>query len=968
MERQSDLWHGISGRQNHAAAILWVVFFCYAVSAALIFQKLLLPLISSLHAGSGLLSNDAAYFDSAASMLAEQIRLYGWDRWQLYPAASASGNVAILAALYAVFGHDPTLIIPVNAAVHALGGVLVFLLAHELSGRKPIGSYAGVIAASLFIVFPSALNWYGQIHKDGYAIAGTLLILWTWVKAAHGQINPRGWLMLLLAHFAGIVLVGIVRPYNLKLLLIVTLIAWLAIVAAAMARRRLGREMKLIAFLSATTITLAGGISAASVMAPQMEDTYAHWQGNGQWQWKDAPWLPNGIEGYIELAAKTRAGLIDYGLSENAKSMIDPGIAPQSVGEVAAYLPRALQVSLLAPFPTSWLANISMTRLVAAAEMLVYYLCLPGVLLLLIFSRTRGIWLSMYFAGFFLLVQGFTIANLGTLYRLRYAYLFIFMMLGILGWLTWLDRTGRLKRWADWMRPSAHLTPPASTSGSGAYPARKEALGNGLLVMALTFLCFVGFFIRDILMAHAFGLGSDLDNFFIALMAPMFLVSVLCMPLGAAFIPTFLEIKEQVSQRAASLLVASTSFWMTACLMLVCLALYLFGPSLIPLLYSEGAAQNKDQLVLLLDIALPILLFSGAVILGNAVLNANGRGVLTSLAQLIVPVVAVFALLLFGDSYGIQSVMYGMVAGQLLNLLIVQYCLRQQGVSLWPGPDFSGVIKGSREGLASLLAQYWPLVASAFFVSVTAAVSTMLAMSLPEGAVSAFNLGNKVTLFVTGLVGAAVSAIMLPYFSAMVSKNHLVAARRELSLFLLFATFISVPISTALFVWSEPIVRLAFEGGIFDSNATSLVTRVMQYAVVQLPFFVCNSLLLKFAIATKHVFSVGVVAVIGLLVNVAASLVLMGHMGVAGIALGATVSMLASTVLLVFVLVRYGHITWFDAVVMLINWLLYITLLICVHFESIPSIFMSIMAYAVLLAGYFNSLSRKESSGVGIYS
>jgi len=966
-------------RQKRVAAILWVVFFCYAICAALIFQKVLLPLIPSMHAVGGLMSNDSIYFDSVAWKLAEQIQLHGWGSWQLYPAVGAAGNVGILAALYALFGHDPTLMIPVNAAIHALGGTLIFLLARELSGKETIGTYAGIVAASLFVIFPSALNWYGQVHKDGYAIAGTLLILLTWVRAVRGQSNGhgkyaapedetrharfpdmRGWVMLLLAHFAGVVLVGIARPYNLKLLLIATLLVWLFIVTVAAFRHQLRREMKQVVFLLVSALTLVGGINAASSLGAQkLGEAYADWQGNGQWQWQDAVWLPDSIEGYIELAARTRAGLIDYGVSQNAKSMIDVDVVPQNAEAVLAYLPRALQVSLLAPFPISWLTNLSMTRLVSAAETFISYLCLPGVLLLLIYNRKPAVWVSIGFSVFFLLVHGFTIANLGTLYRLRYAYLFVMIMLGVLGWLTWLDRTGRMKRLLAWMSPAVHLKHPSDAPAEDK-PPRKEALGSGLIVMVLTLLCFVGFFIRDVLMAHTFGLGGDLDNFFIALMIPMFIVTVLCMPLGAAFIPAYLEIKERVSMQAARLLVTSTSSWTTAGLLIVCLLLYLAGPSVFSLFYFKGAIPDIGQLTWLLDIALPILLFSGMVIVGNAVLNAHGRAVLTSAAQLVVPVAAIMSLLLFGKNYGVQAVMVGMVAGQLLNLLVIQFYLRRQDVSLWPRLGYFHADQSSRVGTASLLVQYLPLVASAFFISIAAPVSTMLAMSLPEGAVSAFNLGNKVVLFVTGLVGTAVGTVMLPYFSAMVSKNHLVAARRELSLFLLFATFVSVPISAVMYIWAEPIIRLAFEGGTFGSDATAVVTRVMQYAVVQLPFFVCNSLLLRFATATKHVFAISAVAIVGLLVNVVASLLLMRHMGVAGIALGTTVSMLVSTILLVLVLVRYWHIAWLDAVVMLMNWLLYVTLLIGVHFGSTPSIFVTILAYMVLLAGYFKSWSYDE--------
>ena len=164
------------------SSIVFLLFFSYATAAALLFQKFLLPLVASAHHGQGLVEGDSAIFHAIAIDLAERIRQYGWSEWTVYPAYGATGNVALLAALYALFGEDPSLMVPVNAAIHALTGTLLLLLGRKLwPGR--VGTLAGAIASVLYVVFPSALNWYGQIHKDGFAIAGAMLVLTAWVSA-----------------------------------------------------------------------------------------------------------------------------------------------------------------------------------------------------------------------------------------------------------------------------------------------------------------------------------------------------------------------------------------------------------------------------------------------------------------------------------------------------------------------------------------------------------------------------------------------------------------------------------------------------------------------------------------------------------------------------------------------------------------------------------------------------------------
>ena len=951
----------VNKQQTNITFILWVVFFCYSICAALIFQVLILPYLSSIQTDSGSITTDAVYFDKVASSLASEIKANGWNSWRLYPSNGAPGNVAILGALYVIFGHDPSLAIPINAALHAMGGLLIFLLARELASKESIGNYAGVIAGSLFVIFPSALVWYGQNHKDSYAIAGILLIIFVWVKVFKGPATDRSWCFWILGSLAGIALVGIVRPFILKVLLVVVIGILIVLVVNVILRKKVSAYKKLIGFFLIVVVMLLGASKVTVILGSvQSDETYTNWQDqtheiNERWKWGKSTWLPNSIDKRIKAAAKTRAGLIDYGVGLKAKSMIDEVIKPHNVLEVATYMPRALQVAMFAPFPATWLADVSMPKLVVMGEMLIYYLCLPGIIILLFYNRKPAVWMVFFVAIFFLLIYGFTQANIGTIYRYRYAYQFVLIMLGDLGWCTWLDKKGRLNFWPKQLHQPTNAV--FSTPKKKPELRRKQMMGSGIIVMGLTLLTFVGFFIRDIMMAKSFGLGISLDSFFIALLIPMFLVTILSMPLGNAFVPFYLDIRERLTSQYSRELVSGISFWTTISLFIFCLILYPISPILLPHLTIKELSMDMQQLIPLMHIALLLLLFSGMVILGNSVLNARGRSVLTSTVQLVVPITVILALLFFGNRYGIMVAMYGMVVGQLLNLFILQYYLGYYDVTLWPKLNLH-----AQAEFTQLFRQYIPLVLSAFFIAAASPVATLLAMSLPEGGVSAFNLGNKVVLFCTGLFSAAVSTVMLPYFSVLVAKNHMVSARRELSFFLMLATFISVPISVILYLESIPIIRLIFEGKTFDSSATGLVAQVMQYAVIQIPFFVCNSLILKFATATKHLFIINVLALVGLVINIGASILLMKYIGVAGIALGASVSMLLSTVMLLLVLVRYQHMSVFDALIIMLNWLLFVTLLVCLHFQSVARIYVIMIAYITLLIGYYNSMKFDKSS------
>ncbi|MBA3695850.1 MAG: hypothetical protein H0W85_03595 [Methylotenera sp.] len=950
--------------------ILWVIFFCYALCIALIFQKLLLPLIPSLNAKGGLLPNDVTYFDSVAKLLSDQIRSSGWGVWKLYPANGVPGIVGILGALYYLFGYDPALILPLNAAIHALSSVMIFLIIQQLTENKRAAVWSGLVVSTLFIIYPSALSWYGQIHKDTYSIAGILLILFVWVKTfnlGHDLQSKKQFVWLIFGNFLGILLILLVRPFLLKLLLVPAFVFLVTLWLRSNARS-LFKQYSFYFFLS-VIFSLILSTSSLSLLSKEgyipNGEGYSNWEpsndklsngklSNGKlWEWENSALLPDVVENYIETAAKTRVGLIDYGVSLSAKSMIDTNKAPSNIYDVLRYLPRAFQISLLAPFPNTWFVEKGITRLVVAAEMSIYYLFIPGLFFLFVYNRKPAVFLTLFYATFFLLVYGFTQANLGTLYRYRYGYFFIVFALSGLGWALFLDKRGFLKKIELSFKTDHHLL-QNFTKKINEQPvvARKKVINDSVSVMLFTFLLFLGFFIRDMMMAKSFGMGHLLDSFFIALLIPMFFVTVVCIPLGSAFIPIFSEfIQKEKDISQVNKLVASISGYSLTVLICICTVIFLCGSQILSGLYIVNKKTDVMQVLTLLNIGLFILFFSGFVIIGNAILTIKGNAIYSSVAQLIVPILSIAVIYILGNSLGVLPMMWAIVIGQFINLMLVESKLRKYQISLWPS------LRKIDTGIAiAFFKQYLPLIGAAFFVAAATTASTILAIYLPEGAVSAFNLGNKVVLFLIGILGAGVSSVMLPYFSRLISSNKMLEAKHELSIFVLLGTLLSIPFTMIIFVWSYPIAYFIFSGGASMEGQVLLVSRVMQYAVIQIPFFICSILLLKFATASKQTVSVLAVALVGLIINVGASYILMQRIGVGGIALGSTISTIISTIAILLILFKSGYIFGFDLLVVSLNWLLFITLVITAHFHSYAgSLFIS-LTYLLLLIAYLKSI------------
>jgi hypothetical protein len=429
---------------------LWLAYALYAGLAGWAFQKLLLPQFAPALGRGGLLAGDAQYFHEAALALARRLGEQGWHAWSAWPAPGATGNVAVLGALYHLFGPQPALAIPVNAVLHASAAILLVRLAVLLlpgaAGRR-----AGILAASAFVVFPSSLNWVGQVHKDGYAILGLLLIVHALSRAlarlaappSGGRGSAAGEVLVLLA---GMALIVFVRAYLLPLAALLVLIA---LVLGLVVRRRLV-GCALPALLAAALLWQSGlledpgrnALPLALVNAGAAEPCPE--AGEPAWRWHATTGLPQGLDQGLARLAALRARFMRCGLAVSAGSMIDPDRPlPDRAGALLALLPRTTQVALFAPFPDRWLAGRTPARIVGAAETLAWYLAAPGIVLLA-FCRPG---LPALFVGLSALaglaLEGLVTPNLGTLYRIRYPEMALLLTLGVTGWAAWRGRRAR---------------------------------------------------------------------------------------------------------------------------------------------------------------------------------------------------------------------------------------------------------------------------------------------------------------------------------------------------------------------------------------------------------------------------------------------------------------------------------------------------------------------------------------------
>jgi hypothetical protein len=414
----------------------WLLFggaFIATCMVALLVQLLVLPVfMPHLHAGHGMLANsDSAGMHSTAAALAEQMRVQGWSVWSLRPDGNASTGIA--AIIYSLTIAEPYALIPLNAVVHAASGVVIYLIVLPITGNR----MAAVAGAIPFLAYPSAASWYAQIHKDGIFALGMLLCLLGWMQAFRKEFwlaaKIRVW-SVLLPIASGLVLAWVVKPYSVILMHPIAFITALCGIGLVLA---LGRSGAIRAKRVWLGMALFAGIPVLMVLAKSSDYRVDNWRvdvkerENVVQYMKGNCIIERGMLPAADKLASTIASMRSFFLAEvyrQARSTMDPEFVPATLCDLFAYLPRAIQIGFLAPFPDQWVSEGSvatgtmMRRLVSVEMIATYFALLFLPLAMWMFRRKPEFWYVLGFSILLTLVHVYLVPNLGVLYRVRYGF------------------------------------------------------------------------------------------------------------------------------------------------------------------------------------------------------------------------------------------------------------------------------------------------------------------------------------------------------------------------------------------------------------------------------------------------------------------------------------------------------------------------------------------------------------------
>lgn len=393
--------------------------------------------------------------------------------------------------------------------------------------------------------------------------------------------------------------------------------------------------------------------------------------------------------------------------------------------------------------------------------------------------------------------------------------------------------------------------------------------------------------VREQVIAGLFGATAPTDAFRVAFRVPLTVYELLVGGMiSAALVPVFSGYLADGRQRElAGLWGALAGLFLVIVAGLVLTLSLLAGP-LMDLMAAGYEEPLREQSADLLRVLLPALVLMGLSGLATALLYAHQRFGPPALAITMFNLGIILIALLFHQQAGVMSLALGVLAGGALQLAVQAGGLRRLGA--WPRFAFS------HPGVREVARLYLPVALGLVVSTAGILIDTNLASRTGEGSLAAMGFATTLVQLPLGLI-AGVGSAVLPVLSRG-GEDY----RPSLVLAMRLVLLAIIPATIGLVLLRTPIIRLLFQRGAFDAVATQRTAQAFLAYSPGLPAAALDQVLIQGYYARRQTLTPVLVGVVSVGVYLVVALVLLGPMGMPGLALANSAQWTAHLVIMLF--------------------------------------------------------------------
>ncbi len=435
---------------------------------------------------------------------------------------------------------------------------------------------------------------------------------------------------------------------------------------------------------------------------------------------------------------------------------------------------------------------------------------------------------------------------------------------------------------------------------------RSSIIKKTLAVGSSTLLSRALGFVRDLLLIRYLGASAASDAFLTAFRVPNSLRKIFAEgALSAALIPTLVKVVRERGIVAASRLMTGIFIIVGTAILVLCCAVVGWATPLIHLIAPGFSAEQTQLAAPLLKILIFFIFFIFGSALCAAALQAVHHFFIPSFGQVVLnaATIAGIAIALYYQLPVVALAWSLVIGAAIVFALHVGAYLAQR--FMFVRQDLA-----TRAEMKEVFRKFLPCLLSVGMIEINLFIDAQFASYLPIGSISLLSYASSFMRIPLGVLVVAFANILLPHL-ARVSQY----APRRLSYYLFesikLIVWAIVPIIIIMSSCAYDIFYTLYYSPQFSLTHVVIAQRLLIILLVGLLFFSLNKILLNFFYALHETVMPTTITLAGTVINTVLNYLLMGPLGVYGLALATTIAAAVQTVLLVLVLKKkFGFILY----------------------------------------------------------
>ncbi|MFY9487615.1 MAG: murein biosynthesis integral membrane protein MurJ [Solirubrobacterales bacterium] len=449
---------------------------------------------------------------------------------------------------------------------------------------------------------------------------------------------------------------------------------------------------------------------------------------------------------------------------------------------------------------------------------------------------------------------------------------------------------------SDNKQGETHETAAEQAGPASAAPARRLAF-SAFFFSSATGLSRIAGLIREIVAASYFGVTGVASAFTTAFLIPNMVRSLFAdAALQAAFVPVFTELIDR-GERKEAFRLASTLFYLMLLVLGAITALFvLLAPWVTPLFAPGYSPELMDLTVSLSRVLFPIVLLLGLSGLFVGMLNAFDHFEVPAIAPLFWNIAIIAAIVglvpVFPEDDQIYAYAIGVLIGTVIQMLMPLPLLKKRA----DGERFGRTFNWRDPNIRKVLVLMLPVTLALGLINVNLVINGAVGSLVSESAPAAIDKAFRVYMLPQGMFSVAIATILFPTLSRFAARRDFDSLRASMANGIRQMFLLLTPAAAATAVLAVPIVRLIYERGVFDANATDLVADALFWFSFSLPFSGANLLYARTFFALQRPWFTTLISVGNLAINLVLALLFYEPFGVGGIVAATGIATIAMAI------------------------------------------------------------------------